>query len=121
MNARVYASALERLGDSVTPDKAVKGLVASLKASGRLKLLPAILREAKRKEAGKLATTPVVEVSRESEAKKALAQAKDAGVDAKEAIVNPVLLSGWRARGNGVLIDRSGKRNLLDLYRKIVS
>lgn len=121
MNARVYASAIARLGESVTSEKAVAGLIKNLKDKGRLKLLPAILRELKRMDAGKLATTPLVEVSRESEMQSALSAAKSAGIDAKEAVVNASLLQGWRARGNGKLIDMSAKSNLLDLYRKITS
>ncbi len=117
----MYASALNRLDDSVAPEKAVAGLIKNLKDKGRLKLLPAILRELRRMDAGKLATTPLVEVSRESEAQSALSAAKSAGIEASKVVVNPALLQGWRVRGNGKLIDRSAKSNLLDLYRKITS
>ncbi len=121
MKARTYASALARLSATTSPADATKGLVAALTAKGRIKLLPVILREMKRMEAGKLATAPLVEVARAGDAKKALAAAEAEGVTAKEAVVNESLLSGWRARGNGTLVDRSGKKNLLDLYRKITS
>lgn len=121
MNARGYADALARIGDSVPADKAVAGLMKALAAKGRTKLLPAILAELKAKEGRKLATTSLVEVAKEGEKTKALAAAKKEGIEAASAVVNPALLSGWRARGNGLLVDRSGKKNLVDLYRKITS
>lgn len=121
MNARGYADALARLPEDAPADAVVAALTRALAAKGRTKLLPAILAELRAKEGRKLATKPVVEVAKESEKSKALTAAKSEGIEAAETVVNPALLSGWRARGKGLLVDRSGKKNLVDLYRKITS
>ena len=72
--------------------------IGHLKKTGRLKLLPQVLRELKEKaaRAGKLA-------SRTESAKE-----------------NPSLISGSRTLEGGVLTDRTGKRALLDIYQKTV-
>lgn len=121
MNARVYARALTRLPSTVSAVDAVAGLVRSLKAKGRLKLLPQILREMAAEEGKRLATRSLVEVASQGDAADALAEAKKEGIEASEAVVVPSLLAGWRARGNGKLVDRSGKHNLVELYRKITN
>lgn len=121
MNARVYARALNRLSSSVSAKDAVDGLLKTLKAKGRLKLLPQILREMTAEEGKRLGTRAFVEVASEAEANEALAEARKEGIEVSEAVVVPSLLAGWRARGNGKLIDRSGKHNLVELYRKITN
>jgi len=121
MDARPYADAILRLQDSVAPEKLVAGLVAALRSTGRAKLLPKILAELKAREGRKLATTPLIEVAKESETARALQGARSEGIEADSVVVNPTLLSGWRARGNGLLVDRSGKKNLVDLYLKITN
>lgn len=121
MNARIYARALSRIPSTVSAADAVAGLMRSLKSKGRLKLLPQILREMAAEEGKRLATRSLVEVASTDEAVNALAEARKAGIDAHEAVITPSLIKGWRARGNGMLIDRSGKHNLVELYRKITS
>jgi hypothetical protein len=74
-------------------------LVAHLKRTGRLKLLPQILRELK---------TQVIRAER-------LAPSKET---AKQ---NPALISGWRSLEGGVLTDNTGKRALLEIYKKVTS
>lgn len=86
-----------------------------------MKLLPAILRELKVLKAKHKATSPVVEVASENEASTAKKEAALAGIEVAEVTINPNLISGWRAMSGGTLIDRSGKRALSDLYRKIIS
>ncbi len=122
MKASTYAHAIHRLIESGS-DEAKLGdtLVAHLKASGRMKLLPGILAElnANAKRGAMVADT--VEVAHEADAHVALAEAKTLGVIASKAHVNHTLLSGWRAKSKGTLVDRSGKRALIDLYRKIAN
>lgn len=121
MNARAYAQALYELSKKEGSSAAslVKNLVKSLTRTGRLKLLPHILRELRVMEAQGRSTDPVVEVAHKDDAAHALKVARAAGIDAKTATVNPSLIRGWRARTGGTLIDVSGKKNLVELYRNI--
>ena len=93
--------------------------VAHLKRTGRMKLLPKVLRELRVQEAREKLRQPLVEVASEGEAAFALKAASASGIVAKEARVNPSLVSGWRARAEGKLIDRSAKHALIDIYRRI--
>ncbi|KND47324.1 MAG: hypothetical protein AB199_02765 [Parcubacteria bacterium C7867-004] len=119
---REYAQALREMVAGGTDEAAiVDGLVKHLKLEGRLKLLPGILRELKGLQARAEAQAPRVEVASEEEAKDALTSAKEEGIDAREATINPSLIRGWRAQENGTLIDRSAKKALVDLYQKITN
>jgi hypothetical protein len=73
--------------------------IAHLRATGRLKLLPRVLRELR------------VEAAR----------AKRLGAKMETAKENPALISGWRKIENGILTDTTGKRALLDIYKSIVT
>lgn len=108
-------------GDKKVAEAAVTKLVAHLKATGKLKLLPTVAAELRKIAARRKALAPVVEVAHQKDAAGALAAAKAEGIEAKEAKVNPSLISGWRARKGGSLIDRSGKRTLIDIYKKVTS
>ncbi len=121
MKSSVYADALRNLASKKGADegKFASNLIAHLGQTGRMKLLPAILRDLRTKEQRNKAVEASVEVAREADAKRALAGAKEAGIAAEKATVNPSLLSGWRARSGGTLVDRSGKRQLIELYRNI--
>ena len=121
MRATTYANALVLAGSREGSDEAklVSGLVAHLKQSGRMKLLPSILVELKKAAARRQHLTPQVEVASAHEAKEAVAAASKAGIEVKEATVNPSLITGWRARSGGALVDTSGKQALVDLYRHI--
>jgi F0F1-type ATP synthase delta subunit len=115
-----YAKAIDRLVASGTNQGGIAdSLVAHLKSRGRLKLLPGILNELKASEARHKTSDARVEVASEKESAAALRAAKEAGIDVAQAHVNHSLLHGWRAQTKGMLIDRSGKRALLDLYRRI--
>lgn len=120
---KLYAKAIDELAHKEGADskKLVTELVAQLSASGRTKLLPGILRELKVLEARRAKLAPSVEVASEKEAHAALAEAKAEGIVVEKAHVNHALISGWRARTGGTLIDRSAKRGLVDLYRKVTS
>lgn len=71
--------------------------IAHLQKTGRLKLLPQVLRELRVAEARRAKLAPKKETAQE----------------------NPSLISGWRSIENGVLKDRSGKGALVDIYRNI--
>ena len=122
MKASTYAHAINRLIEAGNDEKKLGDtLMAHLKESGRLKLLPGILAELNASALRNASVADSVEVAHESDAPAALAAAKAEGVEASKAHVNHTLLSGWRARSKGTLIDRSGKRALIDLYRKIAN
>lgn len=121
MEARDYAEAIDaaaRESESAA-GVLVANLVKHLKAQGRVKLLPVILRELRKRQARRASLAPIVEVARESDAASALKAARAEGIEAEKASVNPALLSGWRAMKGGTLVDRSGKRALIELYRNI--
>jgi len=73
--------------------------IEHLKATGRMKLLPQVLRELKEAEAREKLLAPRTE------------SAKD----------NPELISGSRTLANGTLTDTTGKQALIDIYKKITS
>lgn len=117
-----YAQALvSSLHKGVKEEALMTALMKQLKASGRLKLLPGILRELKTLRVREETLAPHVEVARESDAAMALKAAKEAGIDAQKAEVNPTLVAGWRARQGSTLVDRSAKDALITLYRRITT
>lgn len=73
--------------------------IAHLKRTGRLKLLPSVLRELRVEEARAKRNAPRKETAAE----------------------NPSLISGWRTLENGVLTDNTGKSALIDIYKKIIA
>jgi hypothetical protein len=74
-----------------------EALKTHLERTGRMKLLPCILRELKEREARA----------------KALAPRKESAKN------NPALISGSREIKDGLLTDSTGKRALLDIYQNI--
>lgn len=116
---KAYAKALDSLlASGMTEEEAFNKLLAHLKESGRMKLLPQLLRELKTQAKRKQAREPMLEVASSAEVKDAEASANKEGSTLK-ASVNPDLISGWRLTTADMLIDRSGKRALIDLYRKV--
>ncbi len=118
-----YAQAIASMSRSAGPDVAtlVNGLVKHLKASGRMKLLPGIVRELKRENSRKEKLAPVLEVASTTEEAGAKAILSKEGIVIEKTIVNPSLIRGWRARANGLLWDHSAKRALTDIYKKITN
>ncbi len=120
MKASTYAKAIERLiASGESEAKIGDNLIAQLKSRGRLKLLSGILSELTLMKARGTTVAPRVEVAHDKDAVQALTEARMLGIDAKEAHVHHALISGWRAQNKGLLVDRSGKRALLDLYRNV--
>jgi F0F1-type ATP synthase delta subunit len=118
---KLYAKALDDLAhkDGTNTKSLVADLTKHLVATGRTKLLPGILRQLKIIEARRAKLAPSVEVASQSEAAHALKEAAASGITATKAHVNHALITGWRARSGGTLIDRSAKRGLIDIYRNV--
>ncbi len=117
-----YARFLEMLSsteDEAVAESAVEKLIVHLRSSGRIGLLPKLLRELKRAQARRSVLAPHVEVAAAKDAEFALREAAKAGVVAKHATVNRSLVSGWRAHSQGLLVDHSAKRALIDIYQKV--
>lgn len=118
---KVYASILGRLIEQgVSEAEALEKLLAHLKARGRTKLLTGIHRELSSALLRRKKSAQVIEVASEEEVPAALRSAKEYGISAPSALINPALIRGWRARSATTLVDHSGKRALLELYRRIV-
>jgi hypothetical protein len=107
------------LEDARAADAAVNKLIMHLKSAGRMKLLPQIVRELRKVAARRHALQPKVEVADKKESTAALHAAAQKGIVAKHAVVNPTLIRGWRAQHAGILIDRSGKGALIDIYQNV--
>ena len=119
---RAYAQALaQSLARGTDEAKLVEGLVSHLKEEGRIKLLPGIVRELKALQAKSAKLGASLEVASEGEKKGALEAARSAGIETDTVTVNPELIKGWRARSGSVLVDRSAKQALVDLYQKITN
>ncbi|MDB5265846.1 MAG: hypothetical protein JWM39_559 [Parcubacteria group bacterium] len=120
---KAYAQALQSLLSKEGADekRIMDQLFAQLKATGRMKLLPGIARELKKAQMYARSEEALVEVAHKDESHAALAAAAKLGIEAKHAEVNPSLIRGWRARQGSTLIDHSGKRALVDLYRRITT
>lgn len=113
--------ATAELEDKAHADAAIQKLIVHLKSAGRMNMLPKIARELKKVAARRHALKSVVEVAHESEEAAALRAAAREGITARHAIVSPSLIRGWRARGEGKLVDRSAKRALIEMYQRITS
>lgn len=118
MKASEYADAIANLSAKGESDaKVAGGILHALRARGELKLLPSLARELRTRAMRASALDAHVEVAHEKDKASALSQAKEAGIDASSALVNASLISGWRAYDASKLVDRSGKRALVELYR----
>jgi F0F1-type ATP synthase delta subunit len=119
---KLYAKAIENLlAQGSDEKKLVAELTKHLTETGRVKLLPGILRHLRVLEARKAKLAPSVEAASEKEAAAAVKAAKAEGIEVAHATVNPALIRGWRARTGGTLIDRSAKQGLIELYRKVTT
>ncbi len=117
---RILESIVE-LGDSTAADEAVRKIIAHLRASGRIQMLPQIVRELKKVVARRVAVAPKLEVAHEHETVRAIAAAAEAGIIVEKATINRSLIKGWRAQSNGKLVDRSTKCALIDIYKKVIA
>ncbi len=107
--------------DKTMSDAAVTKLIVHLKSAGRMKMLSQIVRELRKVAARRHALRAKVEVAHLKDADEALSLATSFGMVAKHAIVNPSIISGWRAQKGDMLIDRSAKRALIHIYQQVTS
>jgi len=123
-----YAHALSHSLAKVTEKKEaterVDALVETLEQAGKLKALPAILREYERIEAKKTSVNPTITVAREEDGDGALKELMDM-VDAVpkniSVDVEDNIIGGWRFSDKDTLIDNSHKAALLKLYKSVTS
>ncbi len=107
-----------RTKDSSVANFAISRLITHLKKVGQMNILRTIVRELRKSDARHKALAPCVEVAKEKDATEALRRASALGITADKVMINPLLISGWRARGNGKLIDHSAKYALIKIYQK---
>jgi F0F1-type ATP synthase delta subunit len=117
--AQVLWNASQKEG--ADPKQLVAHLAKHLESQGRIKLLPGILRSFQRLAERNTKLSTSVEVAHASESEKALKEAAAHGIHVEQVTVNPSLIKGWRASGNGKLVDASAKRSLIELYRSITT
>lgn len=117
--AQEYASVLRTLPKEAS---SAEKFVALLSRRGHLKLLPTILSAAARMEArdAKVATDTLV-VAHQKDAEGAKAEAVSFGAVNPKVHVDHGVVGGWRFVGKSTLVDRTYKRMLLDLYRKMTA
>ncbi len=123
-----YAQALANSLTSV-PEKAdamdrVDSMVATLTKVGKLKALPAILKEYERIEFRKASVQPTLTVARQSDGDEALKELMGTlGAVPKNITVTieDNLIGGWRYLSGDTLIDSSHKAALLELYKKLLN
>lgn len=116
-----YTHLLEEVAlakDSSVASTVVARLVAHLKSTGQMSILRTIVRELRKSNARQKVLAPCVEVAKEKDAENALKKASALGITADKATINPSLISGWRAHGDGKLIDHSAKYALIQIYQK---
>ncbi len=106
-------------GDEKAAGQAVKRLVVHLKSIGQIRMLSKIAHELRKVEARRQALAPIVEVAHQKESAAALRAAALGGIEATKTRVNHSLISGYRARGGGTLIDRSAKAALIEIYQNV--
>ncbi|QSH39551.1 F0F1 ATP synthase subunit delta [Candidatus Kaiserbacteria bacterium] len=102
----------------------VDALVAALQKSGKLKALPAILREYERIELRKNAHKPTLTLSDtkdEGIARKELEQRLGEKISDVAIETDENLVGGWRYIHNDTLLDTSYKAALLELYRRVTA
>ena len=117
-----YAQALSRsLARGTDEAKLIDGFMKHLKEEGRMKILPGVLRELRALQEQNTKLGSSLEVASEGEKAGAIEAARIAGIETATVSINPDLIKGWRARSGSVLVDRSAKQALVDLYQKITN
>lgn len=126
---QAYAQALWKMVEGgMQPSKAVSALAEVLTQHGRLALMPRIGKAFTRIAARNAQKrTIVLSVAREKDeraAKHAAAEVLaqlEKGKEEIEVKIDDSLIGGWRLEGSELLVDRSYKTRLLDLFSKSVS
>lgn len=116
MNARNYAAALQESlkgRSSVEQGKVLTKFLKYLKARRHEKLLPGILASLKRGTSKRGEETLIVG------RRKDVVGARKAAKTKVGATIDPNLIGGWQHLKDGVLVDASYKRSLVEIYRNI--
>jgi F0F1-type ATP synthase delta subunit len=113
--------AVAKTGDTSLADTTITKFIVHLKATGRIRMLPRILQAMRDSVARHKTLAPRVEVADKKDSAHALQNAERFGITAQEVSINQSLISGWRAQGQGKVIDHSAKRALISMYQKIIA
>jgi F0F1-type ATP synthase delta subunit len=122
-----YAHALSQSLESIThntgAESRVDALVVLLKKEGKMRALPAILRELERLEARKSSQKPMLAVSKESDLQSAFEELRGYLSTTPEIAtkIDERLIGGWRYTDRDTRIDASYKTALLELYRRVTT
>lgn len=121
-----YAQALWQLvKGGMTPHAAVKAIKEKLEKDGRAALLPRVRSAFQRlaqRESRK--NTIVLTIAREKDERAAKSEAKEIVAALGEQIdletqVDDSIIGGWRLEGKGVLVDKSHKSALMEIYNRV--
>jgi len=122
--AQALSNSLKNVTEKADALKRADSMIISLQKAGKLKALPAILKEYERIESKKATIKPTMTVAR-AEDRDAALQELMGHVEAipknLEVEVKDSLIGGWRYLSGDTLIDTSHKAALLELYRKVVA
>lgn len=124
-----YAQALWKMvEDGMEPKKAVHALHAELTKTGRASLMRRILRAferiAERELRKEQATLTVAREHDERHAKSAVKEVlAELEVESKDlkTLIDDTIIGGWRLEAKGTLIDRSYKKQLMELYNRVIA
>lgn len=112
----------------MSPSKAVHALAESLKAHGRVALLPRIARAFERlAERDARKNDLVLTVAREKDLahakKEAVKMLSSLGIESSDlkTQVDDSIIGGWRLEGKEHLVDASYKKQLLEIFNSAVS
>jgi len=110
------------------PKKAVHALHAELTKTGRASLMRRILRAferiAERELRKEQATLTVAREHDERHAKSAVKEVlAELEVESKDlkTLIDDTIIGGWRLEAKGTLIDRSYKKQLMELYNRVIA
>lgn len=119
---KIYAQAIaKKVREGANEEDLVKALSLHLKRMGRVKLLPRIVSELKREVARTQKSEAVLELANESLREDALKELAALGIVVQDVRVNSDLIEGWRVRTQDTVLDKSAKRSLVELYKRITA
>lgn len=121
--AHALSRSLENATSSSEAEARVDELVTVLKREGKMRALPAVLRELERLQARKSSQKPTLTVTKESDSRKALEELGNhlSKVPEVEVKTDERLVGGWRYTDSDTLVDASYKTALLELYRRVTT
>ena len=121
--AHALVQALERAHTQEEKETCVSRLIDVLKTNGKLKALPAIVRELERIEAQQESAQATLTLARSSDETHARSELATILSDAtpQTVTIDEHLIGGWRYSAGDTLVDASHKHALLTLYRRVIS